>query len=755
MGRGSENLGFFEFSWMDEGVRSVGPSGVLVKNRNSSGCLIVRKKPDGMGGGVGSSSSRKVFESKKEKKRSRLVMSDSGSSDELLLPRRKVGPETVRVCNGLDKGIVEGSRMGEKRERLEHVRRNEDGMIGTNFLDDSGGRRTNLEVFEFNEYDGMDGQMMRRSRFSDGVIGVDFGERRYSGSMHMARSGIKRDFETGSSRHLVDKRKNLYTDRTSSLNRGDRTDRGRYEMSGDGAQLPLLRDKFLGVSDEPIRVQGKNGVLKVMVKKKNSVPGSLGNYGFPKSEGHRKAPRSEDISKKNAIIPPFFAEPKLPEKPVSAVRTEKNYVNLRKSLPTKKSKSSDWDSEDSDTSLKRVAKSAEASKPLKRAGFKVEDAPSCEQTPPTRIKEGKLKRGSGTEKQKLRERIREMLLNAGWTIDYRPRRNRDYLDAVYINPSGTAYWSIIKAYDALQKQVNEENEAKRSGDGSSLAPITDDVLSQLTRKTRKKMEKEMKRKQRADSDSENAKGVRLKKPKSAKHDPESMDSISYEEKLSSYLKQGGKSFKGRMYENGLDSNGQSSSHHLHGTVEKPSSGSSSHMPHGRKSRKLGRCTLLVRGSNKGLNSESDGFVPYTGKRTLLSWLIDTGTVQLSQKVQYMNRRRTKVMLEGWITRDGIHCGCCSKILTVSKFEIHAGSKLRQPFQNICLDSGVSLLQCQIDAWNRQEDIERIGFHSVQVDGDDPDDDTCGLCGDGGDLICCDGCPSTFHQSCLNIQVCLL
>ncbi|KAM5569384.1 hypothetical protein ABKV19_016753 [Rosa sericea] len=737
---------------MEEGVRSVGPSGVLVKNRNSSGCLIVRKKPDGVSGGVGSSSSRKVFESKKEKKRSRLVMSDSGSSDELLMPRRKVGPETIRVCNGLDKGIAEGSGMVPKRERLEHGRRNEDGMIGTNYLDDGGGRRTNLEVFEFNEYDGIEGQTMRRSRFGDGVIGVDFGERRYAGSMHVPRSGIKREFETGSSRHLVDKRKNLYHDRTSSLNRGDRADRGRYEMSGDGAQLPLLRDKYMGVSDEPIRVQGKNGVLKVMVKKKNNVPGPLGNYSFPKSEEHRKAPRSEDISKKNAIIPPFFAEPKLPEKPVSAVRTEKNHVNLRKSLPTKTSKSSDWDSEDSDTSLKLVAKSAEASKPMKRAGCKVEDGPSSEKTPPARNKEVKLKRGSGTEKQKLRERIREMLLNAGWTIDYRPRRNRDYLDAVYINPSGTAYWSIIKAYDALQKQINEENEAKRNGDGSSLAPITDDVLSQLTRKTRKKMEKEMKRKQRADSDSENAKGARMKKPKGAKHDPESMDSVSYEEKLSSYLKQGGKSFKGRMYENGLDSNGQSSSHHLHGTVEKPSSGSSSHMPHGRKSRKLGRCTLLVRSSKKGPNSESDGFVPYTGKRTLLSWLIDTGTVQLSQKVQYMNRRRTKVMLEGWITRDGIHCGCCSKILTVSKFEIHAGSKLRQPFQNICVDSGVSLLQCQIDAWNRQEDIERIGFHSVQVDGDDPDDDTCGLCGDGGDLICCDGCPSTFHQSCLNIQM---
>ncbi|KAG8636721.1 uncharacterized protein LOC110600927 isoform X2 [Manihot esculenta] len=789
---------------MEEGRRYGDPSGFMVKNKSSSGCLIMRKKGNDGVGGVGSSGSRKVFGSKKEKKRARMDMSDSGSSGELLMPpRRKIGSETLRVCNGLyDKGIVEQNDIGRKRSREEIARSNEVDVIGRNGDDFSERMRNRLDEFDFDDYGGNDGEMMRRKRFDeDGKEG-----RRFFGSMMLGRSGIgreyersgiereyersgiEREYETGSTRHpIVDRRKSSYFGRTSRLNWRDHGDR-----DGPHPSTSFYRDKY--DSDEPIRVQGKNGVLKVMVNKKK-VGGSLKSYGLLEAEEKRKGLRIEDTVKKNVLIHPlFYPESKSADKASSFVRTLEKPVNMPKSLSTKNSstrnsKVRDHDSEDSDaslklglndmeacnssktplptknfkgrgvhsvdsdTSLKLGLKNTEAHKSVKGASSGAEIT-TCNQLPSARVKEGKVKRGTGTEKQKLRERIRGMLLNAGWTIDYRPRRNRDYLDAVYINPTGTAYWSIIKAYDALLKQLNdEEEEAKSKADGSPFTPLSDEVLSQLTRKTRKKMEKEMKRKRRDSSDSENAQETAARKSSSSRHDEESIDSGSHGEKLTSSMKQGSKSLKSGTNGNSslnVNTEGESSIPHLHDGMEKMPSGSNSHQ--GRKSRKLGRCTLLARNSNEGLNSESDGFVPYAGKRTVLSWLIDCGSVQLSQKVQYMNRRRTKVMLEGWITRDGIHCGCCSKILTVSKFEIHAGSKLRQPFQNIYLDSGVSLLECQIDAWNRQESIEHIGFHSLNMDGDDPNDDMCGLCGDGGDLICCDGCPSTFHQSCLGIQL---
>ncbi|MED6189659.1 hypothetical protein PIB30_098204 [Stylosanthes scabra] len=748
---------------MKPGMRSGGPSRVLVKNRGSSGCLIVKKKGDRLSGGVGSSSNskkmyaskkvnKKKYEAKKVKKRPKVELSssDSESSEELLMPpARRLGPETIRVCNGLtavERDEVGGSGTGRKRERFEDIRHNGDEIGEGKDLESREKKRSKIDVFDFDEYDDMDADMMRRSHLDSS--GGSFGGGRSAGATHAARSGNDREFKTGSSKHTVNKRKNSHYDKASSLHSEDIKLKKR-----DAAQhrQPLPEEKFN--SEESIRVQGKNGVLKVMV---NKMCSPSDHHDNSKHVEGRRSLRAEGIAKKNVLVQ---ASSYMEKNPVTKqglhARTEKKLVATRKSLSSNNSKDDEQGSDQSDTSLKVGVKCIKAFKSLKRGTSDDEQTPKQEKTPTTTgAKEEKIRRGSSTEKQKLREQIREMLLNAGWTIDYRPRRNRDYLDAVYINPGGTAYWSIIKAYEALQKQLNDNDPRAMPKGKCSFARIADDVLSQLTRNTQKKMEKELRKKKKQkegdDSDSDSGKEPRIKRSLSNKCDVNGMESDSDEEILSSFIKRGRKSMKNKMIEkivNSCRSVSQKAVLHPNEGTEKSLSGNDPHQLHGRKSRKHGRCTLLVRSSK---NSECDDFVPYMGKRTVLSWLIDSGAVQLSQKVQY--RRRKRIMQEGWVTRDGIHCGCCSKILTVSKFELHAGSNLRQPYQNIYLDSGDSLLQCQIDAWNKQDNSEKIAFHPVDIDGNDPNDDTCGICGDGGDLICCDGCPSTFHLSCLNIQM---
>nr|XP_043627776.1 increased DNA methylation 1-like [Erigeron canadensis] len=362
-------------------------------------------------------------------------------------------------------------------------------------------------------------------------------------------------------------------------------------------------------------------------------------------------------------------------------------------------------------------------------------------------KESKIKGASTTEKQLLREKIKKMLFDAGWTIDYRPRRNRDYLDSVYMSPGGTGYWSITKAYEALQKE--ERDKSKASGD---FTPLPYEVLNKLTRNTRKKAERAILKNIRREGISEESKRVKVKK---FAHNAASGNKQM--EKLGSLMRHSRKLSESRSMEASEESDDCLSDNSekkapRKDALKKSTVHPSSQIVHGRKSGIIGRLTLMGRGSEKGQHSEHHGFVPYSGKRTMLSWLIDSGMVSVGEKVEYMNLRKTRVMEEGWITEDGIHCGCCSKIVTVLRFELHAGSLLRQPFQNIFIESGKSLIQCQIDAWDKQEESKIKGFHAVDVNGGDPNDDTCGLCGDGGDLICCDGCPSTFHLSCLDMQM---
>lgn len=314
--------------------------------------------------------------------------------------------------------------------------------------------------------------------------------------------------------------------------------------------------------------------------------------------------------------------------------------------------------------------------------------------------DGKSKKNS-TQKQLVTERIKSMLITAGWKIDLRPRRGKEnVLDKVYVNPKGRGYWSVTLAYKILKEEV--ENGEATNMEREAYFPIAEDDWNSLLRVNTKKSKKSKEEKDQSSKAISRTKNLEKKQVK---------------EKVRLRLKQKAA---------------------VKNSSEKE-----------KKNKK--RFTLLARGSKKGSDSEGEDFLLYEGQRSLLSWMIDLGTLPLGAKVKCFDSKRTKVLREGQVTKDGIQCDCCTEILSLADFECHTGSSLGLPFLSIYLDSRTLLLRCLRDSWGKYAESEKLGFHSVLVDDDDPNDDTCNMCGDGGNLICCDSCPSAIHQKCLNIE----
>ncbi|XP_058095073.1 uncharacterized protein LOC131240686 isoform X2 [Magnolia sinica] len=195
-------------------------------------------------------------------------------------------------------------------------------------------------------------------------------------------------------------------------------------------------------------------------------------------------------------------------------------------------------------------------------------------------------------------------------------------------------------------------------------------------------------------------------------------------------------------------------------INKDFSSNSKHIPlkrskaHSKVARQLksqnGSCKLLLRNPGKGGKHSIDGKW-FSSARTVLAWLLDTGVVSVNDVIQYRSPKDGAVIKNGRITRDGLLCKCCNKKLSVSEFKVHAGFKLQRPCLNLFLESGRPFTLCQLQGWSSEYKARKGVRRQVQVDEVDQNDDTCGLCGDGGELICCDNCPSTFHQSCLSTQ----
>ncbi|KAF0895606.1 hypothetical protein E2562_013914 [Oryza meyeriana var. granulata] len=166
-------------------------------------------------------------------------------------------------------------------------------------------------------------------------------------------------------------------------------------------------------------------------------------------------------------------------------------------------------------------------------------------------------------------------------------------------------------------------------------------------------------------------------------------------------------------------------------------------------KKCGR--LLARTSGKGGSNLLGGKRVSLARKTVLCWLIATGFLTVKDVIQYRNLKSNEVIKDGQVTWEGILCNCCAKTFSISDFKAHGGCTLPNSSLGLFLQSGRSYSLCQVEAWSAEFISRKSDACGRKVEAVDENDDTCGFCGDGGELLCCDNCPSTYHQACLSSQ----
>ncbi|WCJ29326.1 Acyl-CoA N-acyltransferase with RING/FYVE/PHD-type zinc finger protein [Euphorbia peplus] len=138
-------------------------------------------------------------------------------------------------------------------------------------------------------------------------------------------------------------------------------------------------------------------------------------------------------------------------------------------------------------------------------------------------------------------------------------------------------------------------------------------------------------------------------------------------------------------------------------------------------------------------------------KTVLSLLINHGKIRENEWLKCDFRGVRK---QGKARKEGVMCRCCNKLMSVSEFECHAGSSSKRPYEKIFTTrTNISLLKHLLSLLNKEERTGRSQFNKVvpKPKAKDGNDDTCQVCADGGELLCCEGCPSTFHLTCTEMM----
>ncbi|XP_024520610.1 uncharacterized protein LOC112342677 isoform X1 [Selaginella moellendorffii] len=160
-----------------------------------------------------------------------------------------------------------------------------------------------------------------------------------------------------------------------------------------------------------------------------------------------------------------------------------------------------------------------------------------------------------------------------------------------------------------------------------------------------------------------------------------------------------------------------------------------------------RLNALLLAPDRG---KQDGGDEKANKRmSIFSWLIDGEILSEGAAVSYVNKDSNQVA-SGVISRDGILCKCCNEVFSMTSFQVHAGDEVHRTAALLTLEDGRSVLECQKQALKKIEQAKCDEPANGQLTVDESDE-CCGLCGEGGQLICCDHCPATFHLHCILLK----
>ncbi|VAH89837.1 unnamed protein product [Triticum turgidum subsp. durum] len=153
-----------------------------------------------------------------------------------------------------------------------------------------------------------------------------------------------------------------------------------------------------------------------------------------------------------------------------------------------------------------------------------------------------------------------------------------------------------------------------------------------------------------------------------------------------------------------------------------------------------------------LSSTHGQILPYQHRaKTVLSLLVDKNILLPRVKLTYKQRSDGPRLKEGAVTKDGIKCRCCNELFTLESFEVHAGCSTRLPAAHIFLKDGRSLSQCLVELMGENKPKESLHVRLKTNCSDTESDSICSICNEGGEILLCDNCPSSFHHACVGLE----